>query len=236
MSEQQAYATPSITEIGETRWEGGHWGRVLEECTPHIVRSMEEALLDPGNAAYLRNFDAASGREPEQHHWTHWSDGDCYMWIEAVAYVYSVYRDRVHDELMDTYIEKIAAAQEPDGCLCTEIQLYGAGRFKGTISQVGEIHLRQMTTYPWAGSAYLEVLSSTGSCVLKVRAPAWCNCASLGVNARVVDKHADAGSLYYEPRGDDPVVEIATRTDAELDCVQFALHDHLCMKRATTAL
>ena len=123
MSELQTYAKLMPTKIGETRWDDGYWARIFAQCNPGMLLSMEEALLDPSNAAYLGNFDAASGRVPDQHHGTYWSDGDCYKWLEAVAFVYSAERNDELDRLMDTYIQKIAAAQEPDGYICTQIQL-----------------------------------------------------------------------------------------------------------------
>jgi DUF1680 family protein len=110
-------------EFGETRWNGGFWGRIFDHCNTGMVLEMEKALLDKGNAAYLGNFDAASGRVPDRHYGTAWSDGDCYKWIEAVASVYSVEPSQELDALMDKYIEKIAAAQEADGYVCTQIQL-----------------------------------------------------------------------------------------------------------------
>ena len=123
MSSAPTYAKLMTTELGETRWNDGFWGRIFRHCSPNMLRSMERALLDPGNAAYLGNFDAASGRVPDRHHGTCWSDGDCYKWIESVAFVYSVDRNEELDALMDKYIEQIAAAQEPDGYINTQIQL-----------------------------------------------------------------------------------------------------------------
>ena len=39
------------------------------------------------------NLKIAAGLQAGQYSGTEWSDGDCYKWIEAMAYMYAVTRD-----------------------------------------------------------------------------------------------------------------------------------------------
>jgi DUF1680 family protein len=84
---------------------------------------MREALLDPSNSARLDNFRVGAGLEEGEHRGTNWSDGDCYKWLEAMAHMYAQTKDAVVDAEMDYWIGLIAATQEPDGYINTQIQL-----------------------------------------------------------------------------------------------------------------
>ncbi len=109
--------------LGSVTWTAGFWAERLKLCHETIVPSMREALEDPGNKARLKYFRIAAGLEEGKHEGTFWSDGDCYKWLETVAHVYGVSKDAELDRQMDEVIEWIAAAQAPDGYLCTQIQL-----------------------------------------------------------------------------------------------------------------
>ena len=109
--------------LGQSRWTGGFWADRFELCHHTVLPSMRRALEDPANKARLAYFRIAAGLEEGTHAGRHWSDGDCYKWLEAMAHVYGVTRDRALDRQMDEVIDWIAAAQEPDGYLNTQITL-----------------------------------------------------------------------------------------------------------------
>ena len=109
--------------LGQSRWTSGFWADRFELCHRTILPSMRRALQDPTNKARLAYFRIAAGLEEGAHEGTNWSDGDCYKWLEAMAHVYGATRDAELDVQMDEAIGWIAAAQEPDGYLNTQITL-----------------------------------------------------------------------------------------------------------------
>ena len=122
-----AYASPhgvmTGPALGQSRWTGGFWADRFELCHRTILPSMRRALEDPSNKARLSYFRIAAGLEEGAHEGTNWSDGDCYKWLEAMAHVYGATRDAELDLQMGEAIGWIAAAQEPDGYLNTQITL-----------------------------------------------------------------------------------------------------------------
>lgn len=110
-------------EVDAVRWTKGFWGEKFDLCRRAILPSVEAALLDDRNSERLANLRVAAGLEQGPYRGTDWSDGDCYKWIEAMAYVYAVTRDPELDRKMDSWIGIIAKAQAPDGYLSTNIQL-----------------------------------------------------------------------------------------------------------------
>ena len=105
------------------RWTHGFWAERYALCRDTVVPEMKKALLAPENAACLVNFRIGAGLEQGAHQGTHWSDGDCYKWIEAMAWLYAVDRDPELDREMDAWIELIAQTQAADGYISTQIQL-----------------------------------------------------------------------------------------------------------------
>lgn len=107
----------------DARWTRGFWAARFELCLKSVVPLMREALLDPRNSASLANFLVAAGRRKGKRRGTDWSDGDCYKWIEAMAHLYAVTGEPGLDREMDRWIGLIAAVQEPDGYVGTQVQL-----------------------------------------------------------------------------------------------------------------
>lgn len=109
--------------LKDARWTDGFWAERFELCHKVVLPKMKEALLDPANGASLINFRIGAGAEPGKHMGTNWSDGDCYKWLEALARVYAVTADPALDQEMDYWIDLIGRTQDPDGYICTQIQL-----------------------------------------------------------------------------------------------------------------
>ena len=111
-------------------WTSGFWADRFELCHKAIIPSMRTALEDPKNSAFLENFHVVAGLTDGKHTGTMWSDGDCYKWMEAVAYVYGVTHDEELNRQLDDLIEVIGKAQEDDGYICTQIQLTDKKRWE----------------------------------------------------------------------------------------------------------
>jgi len=111
------------------QWTAGFWSDHFQRCRDTTLDSIRAALEHPDNAATLRNFRVAAGHEEAPFQGHPWSDGDCYKWMEAMAWVYWVTKDAELGSELDELIELIAAAQDDDGYLNTQIQTTGKARW-----------------------------------------------------------------------------------------------------------
>jgi len=106
-----------------SRWTGGFWKRRFDACQKVGLAGMREALESDGNGARLSNFRIAGRAESGEHKGAFWSDGDVCKFIETMAHVYGVTGDPALDTQMDAEIAHIAAAQDADGYVSTQVQL-----------------------------------------------------------------------------------------------------------------
>mgnify|MGYP000026370934 CR=1 FL=1 len=130
MATYSPYCKLKEVNSDSVRWTEGFWAEKFELCYKSIIPNMREAMNNPNNAAVFKNFYIAAGLEEGEHLGTFWSDGDCYKWLEAVAHVYSVTRDKELDCIMDQLIEVIGKAQDLDGYISTQIQLTDVKRWQ----------------------------------------------------------------------------------------------------------
>jgi DUF1680 family protein len=117
------YVKLRSVDIDDVRWTEGFWADRFAVCRTAMISSLKQALENPENAAYLDNFRVAAGLKKDSHRGTNWGDGDCYKFLETLAYVYAVTKDRQLDVLLDEWIEIIGQAQDSDGYISTNIQL-----------------------------------------------------------------------------------------------------------------
>ena len=95
----------------------------VDQCIDVRINDIENALHDDMNGAHLPNFQVASGKIAGKHHGAYWGDGDCYKFIETIAYAYALNHDPALDAKMDHYIDQIAETQQEDGYLHTWVQM-----------------------------------------------------------------------------------------------------------------
>jgi DUF1680 family protein len=103
--------------VGELRLEGGFWAvrqRVNAHGTiPHIEHWLERE-------GWLGNFDlAAGGTLPEGRKGREFSDSEIYKYLEAVAWELGREPDAALEARFRAVVDRVAAAQEPDGYLNT---------------------------------------------------------------------------------------------------------------------
>jgi len=108
----------------------GFWGERQKQTLDVTVRRLWELLADPEAGHVLDNFRIAAGLEDGEFAGTYWQDAWLYKWTEAAACLFRLTRDSWLDERMDEGIELIAAAQEPDGYVATQIRARGWPRFQ----------------------------------------------------------------------------------------------------------
>ena len=126
-----------LTAVGydDVRWTEGFWGKRFDLIKDVTLQRVWEAMNDTKNSAGFRNFRIAAGLEKGKPYSTHWSDGDCYKWMEAALRIYNVTKDKALLKRVDELIELIGKAQEPDGYLNTQITIPGRKRWVTDVSR-----------------------------------------------------------------------------------------------------
>lgn len=81
-----------------------------EKIVPHDLQYCEQT-------GRIRNFAKAAGLLPGKFEGTFFDDSDVYKVIEGAAYTLAQQRDPALEKTVDEVIDKIAAAQKPDGYL-----------------------------------------------------------------------------------------------------------------------
>src|SRR5437868_950 len=67
----------------------------------------------------IRNFEKVARKKGEKHEGIYYDDSDVYKALEAMAYALKTHPDSALEKKADEWINKIAAAQLPDGYLNT---------------------------------------------------------------------------------------------------------------------
>ncbi|MHC4519165.1 MAG: glycoside hydrolase family 127 protein, partial [Planctomycetota bacterium] len=117
--ERRPHAKLRPVTMDEVAWTEGFWADRFQRCRTATIPAVEEGLLHPDNSEQLDVLLIAAGLKKGQRKGTHWTDGDCYKWIEAMARQYTVTDDPELARKMDHWIRVIAQAQSPDGYLST---------------------------------------------------------------------------------------------------------------------
>lgn len=90
---------------------------VREESIPFSFKKCEET-------GRMDNFDIAAGKKEGKFVAPYFNDSDAYKVIEGASYVLMLQKNEKLETYMDTLIERIGAAQEPDGYLYTPRSIY----------------------------------------------------------------------------------------------------------------
>lgn len=123
------HARMKSVDIDAVHWTEGFWKDRFDLANRVMIPSLWQSLQAPDNGASIRNLRIAAGLEKGTFQSTYWSDGDVYKWLEGVAHVYAITRDRALDRQMDEVVAIIAKAQAPDGYIDTQIQLTDTKRW-----------------------------------------------------------------------------------------------------------
>lgn len=109
------------TPVGAVKWTGGFWGERFNVYSGTSLWSMWDTWNNPDVSHGFRNFEVAAGTKEGVHIGPPFHDGDMYKWLEGVASVYAVTKDKKLDELMDKFIEQVVKAQRADGYIHTPV-------------------------------------------------------------------------------------------------------------------
>ncbi|HOV75480.1 MAG TPA: glycoside hydrolase family 127 protein [Candidatus Hydrogenedentes bacterium] len=110
------------TPFTSVKLDGGFWTAWIELNRTHVLPHCFDQCEKAGK---INNFLKAAGRLQGEHEGAPWEDSDVYKVLEGAAYCLAFERDPTIEKTADDLIEKIAAAQRPDGYLHTHFQLRG---------------------------------------------------------------------------------------------------------------
>jgi DUF1680 family protein len=116
-----AQTTPrKAVPFPEVHIDDGFWSPRLK--TNQTV-TIEANLIQCERYGQINNFAVAGKLVPGKHKGLLFNDADLYKVIEGIAYTLTTQRDADLEKRTDAIIDKIAAAQQPDGYLNTYYQL-----------------------------------------------------------------------------------------------------------------
>ncbi|MBI5692609.1 MAG: glycoside hydrolase family 127 protein [Verrucomicrobia bacterium] len=112
------------------QWTNGFWAERYRQLVEVTLDESWRLLADPARGHVLDNFRVAARPEEGAFVGVAWQDEWLYKWLEAAASVWTSTRDPVLERRMDEAVALIAAAQEADGYLSTNITAKRAPRFQ----------------------------------------------------------------------------------------------------------
>ncbi len=115
--------------LDAVRWTKGFWAERYDQSRDVTLRKLWDLAADPEAGHVLDNMRIAGGLKKGEFAGTDWQDAWLYKWIESAAAFYAITRDPWIEERMDDAIELIAAAQEDDGYIATQITARNKPRF-----------------------------------------------------------------------------------------------------------
>ncbi len=101
------------------KWTNGFWADRFNVCKDTMLLNMWDIFNNVELSHAYRNFEIAAGYKSGEHVDPPFFDGDMYKWLEGVAAVYAITKNKDLDKLMDRFIETIGKAQREDGYIHT---------------------------------------------------------------------------------------------------------------------
>lgn len=173
----------SFNEVsaGDVTWTSGFWKDRFDQAykvtIPHLYeyfngKSNEIGISNLGKNHILENFQIAAGLKDGAFQGSKWGDGDFYKWVEAVADVYAVTKDRSLDSLLDEVIGLIGKAQQEDGYINTRIIITGEPRFvdvqEHETYNIGHLIIASCVHYKATGKTnFLEIGKKAADCLYR---------------------------------------------------------------------
>ena len=118
----KSYAQTSVQKIepvnfSQVEIEDSFWKpRIYTVSKVTIPVCIDQTDVKTGR---IRNFEKVAAKKGEKHEGMYYDDSDVYKALEAIAYSLKNYPDPILEKKADEWIDKIAAAQLPDGYLNT---------------------------------------------------------------------------------------------------------------------
>jgi DUF1680 family protein len=120
------------TNINDVKWTTGFWADRIKTCEQIMIPYMKTIYMNRA----LKNFRIAAGMESGEFRGSWWLDGDFYKWMEARIMTFAETHDNRINEELDSIIEILAKAQQPNGYINSTTQIgHGVGTFSFTNEQ-----------------------------------------------------------------------------------------------------
>ena len=121
-SAQQAFPETNLQPIGfaEVKINDGFWKPKMDKVSTVTLQACIN--YTEIKTPRIKNFERAAAKSGK-HEGIYYDDSDVYKALEAIAYSLQSHPDSVMEKKADEWIDKIAAAQMPDGYLDTYFQL-----------------------------------------------------------------------------------------------------------------
>jgi uncharacterized protein len=191
-------------------WTKGFWADRFRQLADVTLDESWRLLADPQAGHVLENFHLAAGHRSGAYAGTQWQDEWLYKWIEAAACVWRTTRDPQVARRMDEAIALIAAAQQPDGYLSTNIIVPRSPRFV----REGDHEVYNMGHLLTAGVIHWR-MTGQDSLFRVARKTADFLSANLGVTVPAYFAHNPSAIMglveFYRATGDRGYLECAAR-------------------------
>jgi DUF1680 family protein len=125
--DRSPYAKMQNAGLDEVTITGGFWNDRQAVNRNTSLQLLWKLATDEKKGYALGNFKVAAGLKEGKHQGVAWQDAWLYKWIEAACYAYASSGDEELLERIDSVVPFIAAAQEADGYIATQVT---SGKFK----------------------------------------------------------------------------------------------------------
>jgi uncharacterized protein len=111
---------PYDTPLDAVKWTSGYWHDYMKRLRDiYLPGIIDSSYLDIMNASSFRNLLRAAGMEKGGALGRPWSDGDCYLILDAAARLYAYKPDEYLKGKLDYWIPIIARVQQENGMVDT---------------------------------------------------------------------------------------------------------------------
>lgn len=120
---QQSLSKMTPVSFSKVKIQDAFWSPRIQKVTQVTIPvCIEQTEV---RTPRIRNFEKVARKQGEKHEGIYYDDSDVYKALEAIAYSLKNHPDARLEAKADEWIEKIAAAQQPDGYLNTYYTLNG---------------------------------------------------------------------------------------------------------------
>lgn len=207
------YAKMQNVGLDEVKITGGFWKQRQEVNRKVSFELLWQLATDEEKGYPLNNFKVAAGIKAGRHQGVAWEDAWLYKWIETASYIYASTGDREVLGRIGSVIPTIAAAQEDDGYIATQVS---AGKYKERWLSPHNHELYNMGHLLTAAAVHYRMTGQTDLLDVGNKAAAFC--------LKQFKEHPDVMWEYpYNPSIIMGAVELY-RATGNRDALELAIH------------